>query len=51
MHSKLRFDALARRIRKQAPDRTGPIHAALMPMPDVAELAPTPEELAKIGVN
>ena len=50
-HTNLRFEELGRRIRQQCPDRRGPIHAAGMPLPDVALLAPTPEKLGPANAN
>jgi hypothetical protein len=45
-HAGIRLDVLRRRVRQQRPDHGGPIHAACMPMPSVAVLAPSPAELA-----
>ena len=48
---RIRLEVLVERVRQQRPDHDGPIHGACMPMPSVAALAPTPEELAGFDVR
>jgi hypothetical protein len=50
-HSAMRYDVLASRVKRQRPQHRGPIHVGLMPMPAVADLAPTPEEMARLEAS
>jgi len=50
-HTGVRLDVLRARVRRQRPNHEGPVHAAGMPMPPVAALAPSPGELAGFGVS
>jgi hypothetical protein len=50
-HGRVRLEVLVERARQQRPNHGGPIHGACMPMPSVAALAPTPEELAGFDVS
>ena len=50
-HTGVRLEELTRRVKTDRPDHVGPVHAACMPVPSVAALAPSPAELASFEAS